>query len=83
MSEKENIAYIFGKAVQAYREHLGMSQVQLAEKVGLKRASISNIEAGRSNSSFPMIVKLANALKVKPYKLFLKTSYVVKVKTQW
>ena len=39
----------FGRAVALRRDQLGMTQAQLSARVGLSRASIANIEAGRQN----------------------------------
>jgi DNA-binding XRE family transcriptional regulator len=39
----------FGRAVALRRDKLDMTQAQLASRVGLSRASIANMEAGRQN----------------------------------
>lgn len=39
----------FGRAVALRRDQLDMTQAQLAARVGLSRASIANMEAGRQN----------------------------------
>lgn len=41
-----------------------MTQQQLAEKVGIKRESISNVESGKNNFCLPNAQKIANALGV-------------------
>lgn len=50
--------------VRVYRELRGLTQVQLAERSGVNRVQIADIEAGRSTGSVATIRKLAEALGV-------------------
>lgn len=50
--------------VSTQRKRIGLTQEQLAEKVGLDRASIANIETGRHKVSFDMIRPMAAALQL-------------------
>lgn len=52
------------------REALGLTQAELAAKVGKKQSFIGNIEAGSRKSS-PLIAEIAHALGVDAY--WLKT----------
>lgn len=57
----------FGKLVQLHRKRLpGMTQDRLANKVGLSRTSITNIEQGRQHVSLHQVYALAEALEVQP-----------------
>lgn len=57
----------FGKLVQLHRKRLpGMTQDQLAERVGLSRTSITNIEQGRQHVSLHQLYAIAEALQVSP-----------------
>ena len=56
----------FGKRVQQYREKRNMNQTELGEMVGCTREQISNIERGRSCTPIARIMKICEALKVKP-----------------
>ncbi len=67
----ENICKSFGLAVKKYRILKGISQEKLAEISGLHRTYISSIERGTRSISLNNIEKIANALDVEPYKLFL------------
>lgn len=61
---------MFGKRVKELREKRGLTQAQLAEKIGVEPVSISSIEVGRYGSHFKTIEKLMKALKVKARDLF-------------
>jgi len=56
----------FGAAVRARREDLGFSQEQLAELAGMHRTYVGSIERGERNVSLENIVKLCEALQIKP-----------------
>lgn len=49
-------------AVLKARKDKGMTQKQLATKIGTKQSVISRLEAGRANPSVAFLAKLANAL---------------------
>lgn len=54
----------------AYRKKLGITQVALAEKAGITKKHLLNIEKGRILPSAPIIDNLAKALGVKVGDLF-------------
>ncbi|HEY9372570.1 helix-turn-helix transcriptional regulator [Streptomyces sp.] len=51
---------------RALRKANGLSQADLAHAVGLSRASISNVEAGRQGLSVALLGRIADALGVPP-----------------
>lgn len=52
-------------AVKRFREELGVSQGQLAEKAGISRATVNRIERGHADSAtFAIVNKIAAALRV-------------------
>lgn len=59
----------FGAAVRSRREDLGFSQEQLAELAGMHRTYVGSIERGERNVSLENIVKLCDALRIKPSSL--------------
>lgn len=61
----------FGLNVQKYRLKLGISQEKLAELSGLHRTYISSVERGNRSISLNNIEKLAHALKIDIYLLFI------------
>jgi transcriptional regulator with XRE-family HTH domain len=60
----------FGTAVEFRREELGLTQEDLAEKAGIHRTYLSDVERGTRNLSLVNIEKLAAALKITMSKLF-------------
>ena len=54
---------IVGAAVAARRKKLRLKQAEVAEQIGLTRASLANIESGRQKIMLHQIYKLATALK--------------------
>lgn len=63
---------MFGTNVRKNRMRLGLSQEKFAEKCGLHRTYISDIECFRRSISLDNIQKIADALGVETYKLFLE-----------
>jgi len=60
------------KAVHDFRLKNGVSQGELAEKVGTKQTAISRLESGRSNPSIKFLKKLAEALGMRLEIKFVK-----------
>lgn len=60
-----NIAY--------YRKHMGMTQEQLAERVGISRQHLGAIEAPRlcRAMSMELLFNIAQVLDVEPYRLLM------------
>ena len=58
---------IIGEKIKKHRGKF--SQEELAEKVGLSRASIANIETGRQHPAIDTIWNIASALKIDPHLL--------------
>lgn len=50
--------------VRVYRDHRGMTAAQLAEKAGLSRAYVTQIETGKKSGSVSSLKALAEALTV-------------------
>lgn len=67
-----DIVKVFGTNVKRYRQELGISQESFAEKCGLHRTYISAIECFRRSISLENIQRIADALNVESYKLFLE-----------
>lgn len=55
-----------GTMILAARQAAGLTQAQLAERVGRSRPQIANIEIGRSDMPVSMLFKFAQALQVQP-----------------
>ena len=68
MSQK--IKERFGIAVRKRRHELGISQEKLAERAGLHRTYVADIERGIRNVSIENVEKLAGALELSISALF-------------
>jgi transcriptional regulator with XRE-family HTH domain len=60
----------FGFAVKARREGLGLTQEEFADRAGIHRTYLSDIERGTRNVSLINIERLAAALALKLSELF-------------
>ncbi len=65
--------FAIAEAVISKRIEQGMSQSELAMKVGTKQSAISRLESGNYNPSIRLLEKVANALNLKLKVSFLKT----------
>ena len=61
---------LLGVAIKTARSVLGISQEELAERAGLHRTYVSDVERGARNPSIASIAKLAQALKLSVAALF-------------
>ncbi len=59
----------FGKVIGDLRRNMGLSQEALAEKAGVHRTYVSQIERGLKSPTLAVLMKLAAALQVKPSKI--------------
>lgn len=64
---------LFGRRVRELRKECGLSQVELAAKVGIDRSYMGFLERGERNPSLEVIAKIAEALSVTPDELLKKT----------
>lgn len=67
-----DIVKVFGANVRKYRNEKGISQEKLAELSGLHRTYISDVERFQRSIALENIQRLADALEVETYKLFLE-----------
>ena len=66
-----DIIKVFGTNVRKYRIKRKVSQEKFAELCGLHRTYISDIECFRRSISLDNIQKIADALDIETYKLFI------------
>ena len=55
---------ILGNTIREHRDHIGLSQVKLAEKAGLHPVYIGKVERGEQWISLHALLRVAKALKV-------------------
>lgn len=67
-----DIVKVFGNNLRKYRNELGLSQEAFAEKCGLHRTYISAIECYRCSISLENIQRIADALGIETFKLFVE-----------
>jgi transcriptional regulator with XRE-family HTH domain len=62
-----------GERIRALRTGRGLTQVRLAERAGISRPSLANVEAGRQNIGVRRLCSLAAALGVRVEELLTGT----------
>jgi len=65
---------VFANNLRKYRNRLGISQESFAEKAGLHRTYISAVECGKRSIALENIQKIADALGIDTYLLFIDES---------
>lgn len=65
MRSNAKLPKIISKRIKKRRNDLGMTQEDLAEKVGVSRVYIGYVEQSRNTPSLEILEKIAKALKVK------------------
>ena len=63
---EDRLYRLFGSRVRALREEKNVTQDELAKRVDLSRASITNIEHGRQRVMLHQMVGIARALDAEP-----------------
>ncbi len=66
-----DVLKVFSHNVRRYRTQLGLSQETVAFRTGLHRTYISAVERGKRSISLDNIQKIADALEVETYLLFI------------
>jgi transcriptional regulator with XRE-family HTH domain len=64
-----------GRRIAGLRNDLGMTQQEVADRLGVSRVAVSHIEAGMSVPSERTVVLLAGLFKVEPHELVDGTKY--------
>lgn len=72
---QEEIRAAYGKAIRSIRQNKKISQEELAERCGLHRTYISDVELGKRNVSLENIDKIARALQIKKSEVFIEVEH--------
>ena len=67
-----DIIEVFSKNLKKYRNEMGLSQEAFAEKFGLHRTYISALECKKRSIALDNVQKIADALEIEPYLLFVE-----------
>jgi len=62
---------VFVQNLRKYRRKTGLTQAQLAEKVNVSTHHIGMIELSRNNPTLELVERIAEALNIKTYELFI------------
>ncbi|MCQ2604843.1 MAG: helix-turn-helix transcriptional regulator [Spirochaetia bacterium] len=68
-----DIVKVFGTNLRKYRNELGVSQEKFAEMCGLHRTYISDVERFQRSIALDNVQKIADALGIETYKLFIQS----------
>ncbi len=71
MTETANIKKMLGARIQQIRKSLKMTQEQLAEQIGIEPQNVSRIEIGKNYPTPENLAKIAAALSVDVFELFV------------
>lgn len=62
----------FGENVKFYRQSLGMSQIELADRLGISLSQVSKMEQGQVGASFLLLEKMGKIFRI-PVDLLLRS----------
>ena len=68
----DDILKLFWNNIRRYRKEKNISQEKLAELTDLHRTYISDIERSKRSISLSNVQKIAEALEIEVYKLFME-----------
>lgn len=60
---------IIANRIKKFRKKANLTQEQLAEKIGLSRNGLSNLECGNNKLSYKTLIQLCDALEICPCEL--------------
>lgn len=64
MRKNAKLPKVLGRKIQRKRNEIGLTQEELADKVGISRAYMGYIEQGRNAPSLEILSKIARILKI-------------------
>lgn len=66
---KEKFYELIGSSIVSKRKELGLTQIELANKTGMSRTSIVNIENGKQYPPLHLLWAISYVLEIKPSNL--------------
>lgn len=73
MARTYNLQDIFARNLKERRRKLGLTQAQLAEKIGVSTSFVTEIETSRKAPSFSTIEKISNAMGAPSWTFFCES----------
>lgn len=70
-----DIKRMLGKRIKEIRQRRKLTQEKLSEMAGIEIPSLSNIENGKNYPNHETLQKIAKALEVNPYELYMFDYY--------
>ena len=74
-----DVLKVFSDNLRKYRNQANLSQESFAERAGLHRTYISAIECRKRSISLENVQKIADALEIETYKLFIDSDKSKKI----
>jgi transcriptional regulator with XRE-family HTH domain len=78
MNNSNDLLLLFGENLKKFRKDRNISQEEFAFRAELDRTYISGLECGKRNPTLKILVKLANALNMKPSELLMNLHSVAR-----
>jgi len=72
MKRKLNIPSILAANIKTFRNNLGITQFELAERMGISTTYLAELEIAKKSPSIEVVEKLCLSLGIRPYELFLE-----------
>ncbi len=63
---------LIGSRIKYFRNLRSMTQAELAEKIGIESSTLAHIEIGKNLPSTSRLPKIAQALEIEIFQLFIK-----------
>jgi transcriptional regulator with XRE-family HTH domain len=70
VSSDSSFLIALGNRIRECRKKLGVSQQELAYRIGMEKSNLSVIESGKSNPQVLTLIKISCALDIQPSELF-------------
>lgn len=69
-----NTQQLLGETIRELREQRELTQQELADRCGIHRVYLINVEKGRANTSARLLVQIAAVLQILPSEVFRRFS---------
>ena len=77
----DNVNPVLGRVITALRQSARLSQEELADRAGIHRTYVSQLERGLKSPTVVMLLRLARALDAAPSKIIRQVESELKIGT--